>query len=105
MSWLKPKLAERPQLPEPPVPQRAEVRRYPDGRTARKTGRTKQFNPRVRPDFLDRFARIREAMEEQTGETITQAYMLELLIATYERAAGGQVNPFGLSEEAMKGPS
>jgi hypothetical protein len=74
----------------------------PDGRAARKTGRTKQFNPRVTPQFMERFSEAKAAEASRLGEDITQAYFLELLLATYERAHGHkEVRPFGLSEPAF----
>ena len=73
----------------------------PDGREARKTGRTKQFNPRVTPQFMERFAEAKAEEASRLGEEIAQAYFLELLLATYERARGHEaVRPFGLSEPA-----
>jgi hypothetical protein len=73
----------------------------PDGRAARKTGRTKQFNPRVTPQFMERFAEAKAEEASRLGEEIAQAYFLELLLATYERARGHEaVRPFGLSEPA-----
>ena len=72
-----------------------------DGREARKTGRTKQFNPRVTPQFMERFAEAKAEEASRLGEEIAQAYFLELLLATYERAHGHEaVRPFGLSEPA-----
>lgn len=71
------------------------------GWTALATGCTKQFNPRVRPDFLERFARAQAFEEELTGEKITQAYFLELLLSIYARAQGGELGPLGLSEPAF----
>ena len=63
------------------------------------------FNPRVRPDFLDRFARAQATEEERAGEKITQAYFLELLLSIYERAQGEELRPFGLSEPAFEAAS
>jgi len=108
MSWDRLKQGQGPQLPEPPKPGNSTVRLdrrvgHVDGRTARATGRTKQFNPRVRPEFLERFAQAQSGEEERAGEKITQAYFLELLLANYERSTGADVNPFGLSEAALKG--
>ena len=74
----------------------------PDGRTKRKTGRTKQFNPRVTPQFMERFTEAQAQEAERLGETVTQAYFLELLLATYQRSLGQtEVRPFGLSEPAF----
>ena len=97
-------------LPQPPKRDDTNVNlnrpvSRPDGRTARATGRTKQFNPRVRPDFLDRFARAQATEEERAGEKITQAYFLELLLSIYERAQGEEFRPFGLSEPAFEAAS
>jgi len=91
MSWDRLKQG-RGQLPEPPRADTSTVRldrpvSRPDGRTARATGRTKQFNPRVRPEFLERFARAQAFEEERAGEKITQAYFLELLLSIYELVA------------------
>ncbi len=110
MSWDSMKRGQKFVLPEPPkrddakLPLNRPVSR-PDGRTARKTGRTKQFNPRVRPDFLDRFAKAQAFEEERAGEKITQAYFLELLLSIYERAQGEELRPFGLSEPAFEAAS
>ncbi len=108
MSWEALKRGQGGQLPEPPKPGNSTMRLdrqvgHTDGRSARATGRTKQFNPRVRPEFLERFAQAQALEEERAGEKITQAYFLELLLANHERSAGAVVNPFGLSEAAMKG--
>lgn len=94
-------------LPEPPRADTSTVRldrpiSRPDGRTARKTDRQKQFNPRVGPVFLERFADAKAAEQERAGESITQAYFLELLLSMYERAHGGELRPFGLSEPAFE---
>ena len=88
-----------------PVPETAAKYTGPvkreDGRTKRTTGRTKQFNPRVTPQFMERFAEAKEEEASRLGEEIAQAYFLELLLATYERAHGHEeVRPFGLSEPA-----
>jgi hypothetical protein len=62
----------------------------------------KQFNPRVTPQFMERFAEAKAKEASRLGEDITQAYFLELLLATYERAHGHEtVRPFGLSEPAF----
>jgi hypothetical protein len=74
-----------------------------DGRKARATGRTKQFNPKVRPEFMERFAEARAREEEVLGEQVTQAYFLELLLARYEKDHDSSVAPFGLSESALAG--
>ncbi len=108
MNWDRLKRGQGPQLPEPPKAESSTVRLdrhagHIDGRTARATGRTKQFNPRVRPEFLERFARAQAKEEDRAGEKITQAYFLELLLANHERSTGADVNPFGLSEAALKG--
>jgi hypothetical protein len=79
----------------------APVQTPDNGRKARKTGRTKQFNPRVTPQFMERFAEAKAEEASRLGEEIAQAYFLELLLATYERARGHEaVRPFGLSEPA-----
>jgi len=36
-------------------------------------------------------------------KTSAARYFLELLLATYKRSSGAGVNPFGLSEAALKG--
>lgn len=94
-------------LPEPPKPAITSVRgdgpvERPDGRSVRKTGRTKQFNPRVRPEFLERFAKAQAFEEDRAGEKITQAYFLELLLSVYERVQGEDIKPFGLSDPAFQ---
>jgi len=96
-------LPEPPQLASTSVRGNGPVRREGGkGREARNTGRTKQFNPRVRPEFLERFAKAQAFEEERAGEKITQAYFLELLLSVYERAQGQGINPFGLSDPAFK---
>lgn len=95
-------------LPETPKPEHSTVRLdkrrdEDDGRKARKTGRTKQFNPRVTPEFLGQFAVAQAKEEERVGEKITQAHFLEILLANHARSTGEEVKPFGLSEAAMKG--
>jgi hypothetical protein len=99
--------AQTKSLPEPPRAENSTVRldrpvSRPDGRTARATGRTKQFNPRVRPEFLERLALAQAREEERAGEKITQAYFLELLLVAYERSRGEAIRPFGLSEPAFQ---
>jgi hypothetical protein len=74
-----------------------------DRRKARATGRTRQFNPKVRPAFLQRFSHAREREEKALGEAVTQAYFLELLLARHERGQGSPIAPFGLSEAALAG--
>jgi hypothetical protein len=74
----------------------------PDGRTKRKAGRTKQFNPRVTPEYMERFTNAKAEEVSRLGEDITQAYFLELLLATFERAGGKEdIKPFGLPEPAF----
>ena len=88
-------------VPETAAKYTAPVQRPDNGRKARKTGRTKQFNPRVTPQFMERFAEAKAEEASRLGEEIAQAYFLELLLATYERARGHEaVRPFGLSEPA-----
>lgn len=104
MSWDDFKRGQGSPLTEPPKKDEAKplngpVRR-PDGRTTRKTHRTQQFNPRVTENFIEQFGVARAALEEQAGEKITQGYMLELLLATYQRAQGEEPLPFGLSAHA-----
>lgn len=106
MKWDKVKQS-RSSMPEPPPAEGNTMRldrpvARPDGRTLRATGRTKQFNPRVRPEFMDRFARAQAKEEERAGEKITQGYFLELLLVDYERAQGAEVHPFGLSDAAYR---
>ena len=107
MSWDEIKRDQTFTMPEPnqkpsPPPPPGPVRR-PDGRTVRKTGRTKQFNPRVTPEFMERFAEARAEEGTRLGEEITQAHFLELLLATYQRARGQpEIRPFGLSEPAFE---
>jgi hypothetical protein len=108
MSWDRVKQPQAAKFPEAPEAKDSTIRLdrragYVDGRKAKATGRTKQFNPRVRPEFLERFQEAQAREEERAGEKITQAYFLELLLANYERSMGDAVNPFGLSEAALKG--
>lgn len=105
MSWNDFQKGQGFPLTEPPKKEEAKplngpVRR-PDPRTARKTDR-KQFNPRVSETFLERFRDAKEAEQERAGESIKQAYFLELLLSMYERAHGGELRPFGLSEPAFE---
>ena len=89
-------------VPETAAKYTAPVQRPDNGRKARKTGRTKQFNPRVTPQFMERFSEAKAEEASRLGEDITQPYFLELLLATYERAHGHkEVRPFGLSEPAF----
>ncbi len=95
------------ELPQPPKIDEAKpaytgpIRRL-DGREKRKTDRQKQFNPRVSQGFLDRFADAKEAEQKRAGQELTQAYFLDLLLSMYERAHGGEMRPFGLSEPAFE---
>ncbi len=108
MSWDTIKKGAGPAFPEPPRAGNStlkldrQVGTY-DGRKARATGRTKQFNPKVRPEFMERFAEAQAREEEELGERVTQAYFLELLLARYEKDHSKTVAPFGLSEAALKG--
>ncbi len=107
MNWDRIKQAARPSLTEPPKPEekKARLNRHGevDGRVARKGNRNRQFNPRVRDAFFVQFQSLQDELQEQSEEKVTQAYVLELLLATYRRAAGREVNPFGLSDAAMRG--
>ncbi len=95
-------------LPPPPKPKESqldldsELGKY-DGRKARNTGRSSQFNPKVRPEFMERFKEAQAREEEELGERVTQAYFLELLLARYEKDHGITVVPFGLTEAAFAG--
>jgi hypothetical protein len=64
-----------------------------DGRTARATGRREQFNPRVHRNFLDGFKAALAEEERRAGKTVTQGYLLEMMLATWrhERAQGKPV--------------
>jgi hypothetical protein len=109
MSWKEFKRGTYP-LGEPPKkeeakPLRDEPVERPDGRSARKTQRQKQFNPRVRPYFLERFAQAQAFEQKRAGEKITQSYFLELLLSMYERGQGEDMRPFGLSEAAFEAAS
>jgi hypothetical protein len=104
MSWDDFKRGNYP-LGEPPKKDEEKANgpiRRPDGRTARKTERQKQFNPRVRPYFLERFAKAQALEEKRAGEKITQSYFLELLLSMYERGQGTELRPFGLSQSAYE---
>jgi hypothetical protein len=74
-----------------------------DGRQARATYKERQFNPRVRDQFIADFKGLQEELQAQSEEKVTQAYVLELLMATYQQSVGREVNPFGLSDEALEG--
>jgi hypothetical protein len=95
-------------LPLPPKAKESElsldssIGKY-DGRKARNTGRTSQFNPKVRPEFLERFRAAQAQEEEESGEKMTQAYFLDLLLARYEKDHGISIVPFGLSEATFAG--
>ena len=73
MSWDGVKKGAGAGLPEPPkaADLTLQVVSRPDGRTARATGRTKQFNPKVRPQFMERFAEAQAREEEELGERVT----------------------------------
>jgi hypothetical protein len=108
MSWDDLKKGAGAAFPEPPKAEGSTLkldRRLGvyDGRKARATGRTKQFNPKVRPEFMERFAEAQAREEEELGERVTQAYFLELLLARYEKDHDKSVAPFGLSEAALVG--
>ena len=100
------KRREQPQLQEPPD---NKVRTYKenrhhqiDGRQARATYKERQFNPRVSDQFKAEFNALQVDLQAQTGKKVTQSYVLEFLMATYKQSQGGEVNPFGLSDEAME---
>ena len=69
-----------------------------DGRSARATGRRKQFNPRVREDFKIAFEDEVKAEEERTGEKVTHGRLLELMLAGWrmDRAAGKPAPALGI---------
>ncbi|MFZ0569090.1 MAG: hypothetical protein WAM63_01145, partial [Rhodomicrobium sp.] len=79
MSWDDVKKGVEAGFPEPPKAEGSTLkldRRLGvyDGRKAQATGRTKQFNPKVRPEFMERFAEAQAREEEELGERVTQAY-------------------------------
>lgn len=74
-----------------------------DGRQARATYKERQFNLRVRDQFKADFRDLQDELQAKSEEKVTQAYVLELLMATYKQSVGREVNPFGLSDEAMEG--
>jgi len=95
-------LPEPPQAGPSPVNLNAPASKV-DGRAARTTGRGVQFNTKVRPDFLERFDKMMTAESERLGRSLSRPYFLELMLAVWSRAKGGDVAPFGLSEPALKG--
>ena len=108
MNWDTLKTKPVSNMPEPPRPETSTVRLdrpvgHVDGRKARATGRTKQFNPRVRPEFLDQFNRARALEQDRSGEPMSQAQFLEELLANYQRSVGLEVKPFGLSDITYQG--
>ena len=96
-----------PQLPEPPDNKKREYKKNrhgkPDGRQLRANYNERQFNPRVSDKFIDDFRALQEELQAQSERKITQSYVLEILMATYKLSVGREVNPFGLSNEAMEG--
>jgi hypothetical protein len=68
------------------------------GRSARATGRREQFNPRVHRNFLEGFRQALKDESARTGKSVSQGYMLEMMLAAWrhERAAGGSVKGLGL---------
>jgi hypothetical protein len=69
-----------------------------DGRSARATGRREQFNPRVHRNFLEAFRQALKDESARAGTTISQGYLLEMMLAAWrhERASGGPVKGLGL---------
>lgn len=69
-----------------------------DGRSARATGRRKQFNPRVREEFKTAFEEEVKAERERTGEPITHGRLLELMLAVWrsERLGGKPAPAMGI---------
>ena len=51
---------------------------------------------------MDRFARAQAIEEERAGEKVTQGYLLELLLVSYERGQEQELHPFGLSDAAYQ---
>ena len=92
--------------PAPPEEVTAKSLGRIDGRSARATGRRKQFNPRVREEFKTAFELEVQAERERTGEQVTHGRLLELMLAVWrvERAAGKPVTPLGvlLPEKMLK---
>jgi hypothetical protein len=74
-----------------------------DGRKARATGRTKQFNPKVTPQFKEAFAEAKALEEDLLGRPLTQAFFLELLLKRYAKDRGAASPPFKLSTAALEG--
>lgn len=76
--------------PAPPEEIRSNALGKIDGRSARATGRRKQFNPRVREEFKTAFEEEVKAERERTGEQVTHGRLLELMLAEWrsQRLAG-----------------
>jgi hypothetical protein len=106
MSWDKVPQRRGAPLPEPPKqerPRRLNRHGEWDGRQSSADYKERQFNPRVRDQFIADFKELQNELQEQSDVKITQAYVLELLMAIYKQSQGENVHPFGLSDEAMKG--
>ena len=92
--------------PAPPETVTAKSLERVDGRSARATGRRKQFNPRVREEFKTAFEAEVRVEEERTGETVTHGRLLELMLAVWrsERLAGHPAPQLGivLSDKMLK---
>ena len=84
--------------PAPPEEVTARSLNRIDGRSARATGRRKQFNPRVREEFKAAFVEEVRAEEARTGEVVTHGRLLELMLAVWrsERLAGKAAPTVGL---------
>jgi hypothetical protein len=97
--------ADMPEVPkadggEKPI--RKTVKGEDDGRSLRRTDRKRQFNPRVTEKCLEAFDEVQAYLEGTEGRKVTQAYVMEVVVADFKRSKGHHVNPFGLSAEAMK---
>jgi hypothetical protein len=84
--------------PAPPEEIRSNALGKIDGRSARATGRRKQFNPRVREEFKTAFEEEVKAERERTGEQVTHGRLLELMLAEWrsQRLAGKDAPPMGI---------
>jgi hypothetical protein len=92
--------------PAPPEEVTSSSLKRPDGRSARATGRRKQFNPRVTEEFKKGFEAEVQAERERTGDLITHGRLLELMLADWRsnRLAGKSVPALGitLSDQMLK---
>jgi len=72
-----------------------------DGRKGRATGRTTQFNTRVRLDWLDDFERLVEEESERGEHKITRGRFLEMLTYVWRQQEGKPLPAFGLPDRIL----